>query len=150
MDEALDKLLCSEFPNLYRDRHASMMETCMCWGFPGKGWFLLIYNLSAKLEALILALPADQQEHCRASQCKEKFGTLRYYMSSSTKEMDDLISKAKELSAHICEECGAPGKLYTNGWYYTACPEHTKPVDLIPIEEEPCSDCQRVDCECED
>ena len=53
MKEELDKKLVKAFPLLYDDRDASMQSTAMCWGFPGDGWFDIIWDLSSKLEPLI-------------------------------------------------------------------------------------------------
>lgn len=120
-----DQQLCAEFPNLYRDRHASKQTTCMCWGFDcGDGWFKLIHELSSKLEALILQLPDVERANVRASQVKEKFGGLRFYMTSSTEEMNHLIDEAEERSYAICETCGAPGRRRYGGWIRTLCDEH--------------------------
>jgi hypothetical protein len=127
MKKELDDKLCKEFPLLYSDRHASMQETCMCWGFCcGDGWFDLIYRLSQKLEAIIGNMPEDQQKHHRVSQVKEKFGTLRFYMRGETKEMSDLIREAHKESARTCEECGCVGSLYTDGWWNTLCEKCAK------------------------
>lgn len=121
MKDKLDEALVKDFPNLYRDRHTDMMTTCMCWGFPGDGWEPLIRKLSAKLEKLILDLPEDDRKECCASQVKEKFGTLRFYMSSSNKEMEALIDEAEAESAVTCEHCSAPGKLRQRSWWLTLC-----------------------------
>lgn len=59
--------------------------------------------------------------HPRALQVKEKFGSLRFYMTSNTDEIDDLIDKAEEKSYKTCEECGCPGKLRNGGWMTTLC-----------------------------
>ena len=59
----------------------------------------------------------------RASQVKEKFGTLRFYMTSATSEMYDLVQEAEEKSATICENCGKPGKLRSGGWIRCLCDE---------------------------
>lgn len=126
MDKILDDRLVTECPNLYRDRYASPQVTCMCWGFPGNGWFNLIYDLSVRLEELILKLPEDKREHCKAAQVKEKFGTLRFYLDGGTKEMYTLIHEAEELSGSICEECGEPGKRQGKGWIKTVCDKHAK------------------------
>jgi hypothetical protein len=40
--------------------------------------------ISTKLEADIAALPADEQPNYKASQVKEKFGTLRFYLTMGT------------------------------------------------------------------
>lgn len=126
MKKELDDKLVELFPNLYADRHASMQETCMCWGFPGDGWYNLIFELSRKLELMILLLPEAQRKEMKASQVKEKFGGLRFYMTYHNPEMAKLISKAEHDSYHICEECGKPGQLIQAGWLYTSCKEHAK------------------------
>lgn len=66
-------------------------------------------------------MPEDTKTKCCASQVKEKFGTLRFYMSCETDEMSELIDRAEELSAKICETCGAPGELRNDGWLRTMC-----------------------------
>lgn len=65
----------------------------------------------------------------RASQVKEKYGTLRFYMTIQTDEMDPIITIAEKRSAVTCEQCGKKGKLRGRGWYYTACAKHTKKED---------------------
>ena len=34
------------------------------------------------------------------------------------------ISFAESMSYRTCEECGAPGKTYTDGWHRTMCDIH--------------------------
>jgi len=119
MSPELDNKLCKEFPLLYADRRASMQETCMCWGFDvGDGWYKLIYELSSKLEPLLRQL---NDPLIKASQVKEKFATLRFYMTTQTDEMDDLINEAEDKSAVTCETCGEKGSLRNKGWYSTRC-----------------------------
>lgn len=65
----------------------------------------------------------------KASQVKEKFGSLRFYLTSGTDNMFKYTDMAEELSQTTCETCGKPGKLITKGWFYTACEEHTKEQD---------------------
>jgi len=62
-------------------------------------------------------------DHPSASQVKEKFGTLRFYMTSGTEEMYNLIHEAEEKSGTICEDCGKPGKIRHGGWIRTLCDE---------------------------
>ena len=59
------------------------------------------------------------------NQVKEKFGTLSYYCNENDR-ISRLIRFAEELSSCTCEVCGKCGKLYTDGWYYTACEEHKR------------------------
>ena len=127
MRRELDTALVKDFPNLYRDRDGDVKETLMCFGFEcGDGWELLIRKLSSQLEALILKIPESKRALYRAVQVKEKFGTLRFYMTYETDEMSDLIRIAEDESTVTCEICGAPGELRGPGWLYTACEKHVK------------------------
>lgn len=136
MRKELDEELCRKFPNLYRMRNADMKQTCMCWGFScSNGWYQLIYDLSEKLEAEILKQPEEDREHFCASQVKEKFGTLRFYLVSGTDVMWDLIEIAENASATICEVCGKPGEENVqNNWVSTSCEAHADRRKLRSIE----------------
>lgn len=60
-----------------------------------------------------------------AVQVKEKFGTLRFYMTSYLPGMDELIDAAEEQSSVTCEVCGQPGSLDPDyGWHLTLCDKH--------------------------
>lgn len=63
-----------------------------------------------------------------ASQVKEKFGGLRFYVNGSTDESYQKISFAESLSYRICEDCGAMKDVqsYHIGWVRSLCPEHAK------------------------
>lgn len=118
MRKELDEALVRDFPNLYKERHGSPRETCMCWGFPGDGWEPLIRRLSERLEPLGVV----------ADQVKEKFGTLRFYIESTTEEQRsayDFIHQAEAESAVTCEDCGASGSLRGReagrAWVRTLC-----------------------------
>lgn len=76
----------------------------------------------------------------RASQIKEKYGTLRYYMTCETDEMSKYIGLAEGLSSEVCEQCGKWGKTRGEYWLYTACEDHSKPEDLSDSEKEALSD----------
>lgn len=122
MTEEHDARLCAAFPLLYADRFGDMKQTLMCWGFPGDGWFDLIWRLSEKITALA-ALEPDPARF-RAEQVKEKFGALRYYMTAATPAINDAIRAAEAESVTICEDCGKPGVLRSKGWHKTLCDEH--------------------------
>ena len=59
-----------------------------------------------------------------ASQVKEKFGGLRFYVQAATDKHYSYINFAESMSYRVCEECGAPGKTYTDGWHTTLCDIH--------------------------
>jgi len=63
-----------------------------------------------------------EELHPSASQVKEKFGTLRFYMDYGTDEMYELIHEYEEKSGNICERCGEPGECKNEtGWVSTLC-----------------------------
>lgn len=59
-----------------------------------------------------------------AVQVKEKFGGLRFYVNRASEKHYNYINFAESMSYHTCEECGAPGKTYTDGWHMTLCDIH--------------------------
>lgn len=59
-----------------------------------------------------------------AVQVKEKFGGLRFYVQAATDKHYQYISFAESMSYRTCEDCGAPGKTYTDGWHRTLCDIH--------------------------
>lgn len=123
MSPELDAKLCAAYPSLYRERGASMQESCMHWGFEcGDGWYDLLDNLSKKLTALSTDIVAQQ--------VKEKFGTLRFYTGGISDENRDkaydYIEEAERLSMHTCEMCGHGGELSGPGWLQTLCVDHRK------------------------
>ena len=125
MNENLDRALCRDFPNFFRDRHASKRETCMCYGFPGAGWEPIIREMAEAIEKLILEFPEEERQQYRAVQMKEKFGTLRAYIHG-TEAMEKIADEAERRSRVICEECGKPGVLRAGRWVQTRCDEHAE------------------------
>ena len=61
-----------------------------------------------------------------AVQVKEKFGGLRFYVQAATDKHYQYISFAESMSYRTCEECGSPGKTYTDGWHTTLCDIHAE------------------------
>jgi hypothetical protein len=95
------------------------------------GWLDIIERLSDKLEREIkefyikYEIDKDYQP-IYASQIKEKYGSLRFYMSCGTDEMFNLIDDAESESASACELCGKPGHARSGSWYQTLCNDHAK------------------------
>ncbi len=87
---------------------------CEC----GEGWYDM---LEATLSWIAEAHPTAW---FKASQIKEKFGTLRFYNTASTGWIPDIIDAAEHLSGSVCDQCGAPGKTGGQGWIATRCEEH--------------------------
>ena len=114
------KYLYETYPNLYRQHSLPMTETCMCWNFEcGDGWFDIIRDLSE----VLTKLDAELGTKTEAVQVKEKFGSLRFYVSGGTELHDEAINDAECQSADTCEVCGKPGTLRRGGWLVTLCDE---------------------------
>jgi hypothetical protein len=82
----------------------------------GKGWSKLINNLyDAK------------PKHTNVLQVKEKYASLRFYVSSAPDWYFDLIDYYDQKSMTICEQCGNEGKVRVDrSWYLTLCDECNK------------------------
>ena len=168
MRKELDEALCAKYPLIFKDRHADMRTTAMCWGLEcGDGWYNIIDILCGLLtsdyrhaesryesikdkldqptygfkpdgdpvgkiitQELIDEAKAKMEEEAAkvpvAVQVKEKFGGLRFYVQAATDKHYNYISFAESMSYRTCEECGAPGKTYTDGWHKTLCDIHAE------------------------
>lgn len=83
------------------------------------GWFPIIYEAVIEIEAENRRTTTDM--HIKASQIKEKFGTLRFYTDLTSDAAEAAISAAEKASVKICEECGQDGTLREGGWLKTRC-----------------------------
>jgi hypothetical protein len=100
----------SECPKLYQQ---GMYFEC------GPGWADLIYKLSVKIEKILEN--SSDNKLMYATQVKEKYGSLRFYMSSATDEIYDLITDSEDLSGQICENCGEIGEMRGPKWFNVLC-----------------------------
>jgi len=160
MKKQLDEALCAKYPLVFKDRHADMRTTAMCWGLDcGDGWYNIIDVLCGLLTSDYRHAKTDyesikdklgkprwefdkkivtqenideskakmEEEAAKVSvavQVKEKFGGLRFYVHGASNKHWDYISFAESMSYRTCEECGAAGKTYTDGWHRTLCDIH--------------------------
>jgi len=125
MTPKLDKFLCKTYPKLFVNRHGDKRTTCMCWGFDhGDGWFWLIHNLCAAIQSHIDNCH-PQPTQVVVDQVKEKFGTLRFYISGGDNEVYGMVRFAEWLSGVTCEACGStnPDTIgrTTHNWFKTCC-----------------------------
>lgn len=183
MRQELDDKLVKQYPYIFKDRHASMMHTAMCWGFEcGDGWYNIldracnlidnhirdkrhnrVYALLRNRALLRSRIHSDDKyliwfakyqmgkvsqeyidkwlEHeiekvrkhnpvsvpekihkVVATQVKEKYGYLRFYVYGGDAYTEGVIDMATHLSAVTCEICGDSGKERNErGWYSTRC-----------------------------
>lgn len=75
-----DRELMAKCPILYCMRNASMMETCMCWGFEcNESWKEPLWKASCALEELNLRYWPKFKVRIQACQVKSKYAGLRFY-----------------------------------------------------------------------
>lgn len=86
----------------------------------GAGWWPLVAELTRE----ILEIDRASGRTSKLVQIKEKFGGLRFYLQETTHDHWEAISQAESRSLETCETCGAPGKMYSDGWMKTLCREH--------------------------
>ena len=103
MNKENTEKLINDFPLLYRGHTEPPTKNLMCFGFEcSNGWFQLIYDLSKQITEVC--------PRVKASQVKEKFGTLRFYIEGVQKDKAEivyqLIDKAESKSGTTCESCG--------------------------------------------
>lgn len=95
------------------------------WQWLGNHLFTLVYRIVNAIQPNVYnnAIYYYGGSPFRASQVKEKFGSLRFYMTASTDEMEDIIREAEHKSRVTCEGCGKRGKIVGGGWLYCRCRE---------------------------
>lgn len=138
MRKELDEALCAKYPEIFKHRNGDMRTTAICWGFEcGDGWYNIIDNLCATIQNREYNNKRNniQIAPVVATQVKEKYGTLRFYYSGGDDYIDGAVSMAEYMSEVTCEKCGAPGKLQSYGWAYTACDKHTRDEDKLDESE---------------
>ena len=114
--------LFEKYPEIFVGKDKSIMESLIPFGFEcGDGWYGIIDTLCRLIQHYV-------EDHSYASveamQVKEKYGSLRFYVSGGDDYVDGLIAFAEAISCKICEQCGSTeGVTQTKGWIYTLCEE---------------------------
>lgn len=111
------------------DVHPRLLSNVRCGITILPGWIPLVGQLCFELEKFL-----SEHPHVTISvdQVKEKFGTLRFYISTEsadepTREMiHTIIDGAEGKSGLICEYCGQPGAPRYTRWIKTVCSRHEK------------------------
>jgi hypothetical protein len=86
----------------------------------GDGWYKLIYELVHDIRINDLK---KGDWVTKATQVKEKFGGLRFYVTGTSDKNWALIRNAEQKSYGICESTGSEVEVGTwnNGWVQTLC-----------------------------
>lgn len=145
MKNELEMQLVAKYPDILKSYGGPPDETCMAWGIEcGDGWYRLLDQCMAELQYLCDKFStADRKVEVHAQQIKEKYGTLRFYVSvENANEIESLIiyrtiDAAESESANTCEVTGKSGKLClsnTSRWYRTLCREEAKTSNFRAID----------------
>jgi hypothetical protein len=122
MRKELDRALCAKYPEIFRDRYGDARHTSMCWGFDcGDGWYNIIDSACAVIQHHINSGNSTQVV---ATQVKEKYGTLRFYLDREDEFISAVIAMAETMSGVTCETCGSPGTTRGRGWVRVLCDQH--------------------------
>ena len=84
----------------------------------GDGWYNLVYELILKIRNND---EAKGKWVTKVTQCKEKFGGLRFYVTGTSDKNWDLIREAEKKSYGVCEVTGSEVEVgvWNNGWIQT-------------------------------
>ena len=117
MNRELELKLVAKYPELFKDYGGDPVRTAMAWGMDcDSGWYDIIEEFCATVSKL--------ENPPYFQQIKEKFGSLRLYMSHYDEEVNKAERIAEEKSARTCEVCGKPGKITGEFWLKATCKEH--------------------------
>ena len=121
MDTLIQNKLFEKYPKIFKQKDLPMTQTCMCWGIDcNNGWYWLIDKLCEKLQ---YDIDNNNQPQIEATQVKQKFGGLRFYVAGSNEFQFEIINFAEFLSYSICEKCGTTKdvKQNTGGYIQSLC-----------------------------
>ena len=86
----------------------------------GDGWYSLLYQLILNVR---FNDEAKGKWVTKVTQCKEKFGGLRFYVTGTSDKNWDLIREAEKKSYGVCEVTGSEVEVgvWNDGWVRTIC-----------------------------
>ncbi len=133
MRKELQEQLCKNYPAIFED--VGNPESAMRWGIAvGDGWYEIINDLCSIIQSHLDWCNStghyaargpmkhiEEAPQLKATQVKEKFGGLRFYVMGDTEYSRGVITMAERLSRRTCEDCGMPGKDHGHGYQATRC-----------------------------
>src|SRR5690606_33941536 len=88
------------------DRLRLSHPACVNFAECGPGWVDLLHSVFEWIEE------TGHRDSWKTEQIKEKWAGLRLYLSGDPGELGrQIIDAAEHVSMHICETCGAPGRV---------------------------------------
>lgn len=115
---------------------------CMGFGLEfNKGWNGIVEELLGKIEAYLAETyktKGKPEYSFQIDQIKEKFGTLRFYVTFADDAIFDMINDAECKSAKTCEHCGNTGEMKTRKgafWLQTQCEKCAEKYDYVKYDK---------------
>ncbi len=130
MRSELQEKLFKNYPKLLRGSSENIQTNLLPFGIEtGDGWYYLIDTLCDKIKRHCERTEID----VKVLQIKQKFGGLRFYVSTYDDDIFAMINFAEALSYTICERCSSMKnvKQTTGGWVETLCEECSKQLKGI-------------------
>ena len=122
MTPELEQKIIKKFPKIFQMVESTPQESCMHWGLCiGDGWYWIVDKLCKSLQ-----YDTDKNGYNQvvATQVKEKFGGLRFYVDEASEGQYEVIHFVESLTYDICETCGSTKDVgQTGGWIKTMCAE---------------------------
>lgn len=116
MKEELDEYLVKKYPNIFRDRNGSQMDTNMCWGFQcADGWFFIINMLCSSINSHIQSI---KQRNAFTQKMLDKIATgeeVSDWVNSSYKKGTLKIESVPEVIANQVKEKFGTLRFYCDG-----------------------------------
>lgn len=129
--------LVDDHPRLFPDArlsHAPDGPALTSTGWPDvpEGWRAIVETACRRLDAVVASEPAAEPgAEVVIDDMKEKYGSLRLTIwvgglsAAGSAAAELAVDLAEARSGHVCEVCGARGRLARRGgWYATRCEVH--------------------------
>ena len=123
--ESFAKRMEETYPKMFSSRYGGFAVSA--------GWWPMIETLCATIQSRV-----DNNKDCPqvvVEQIKEKFGSLRFYYQGGDDFISGAVFLAENMSGHMCEECGAPGKQTKGGWVRTLCDFHIVEKETLEVQQ---------------
>jgi predicted nucleic acid-binding Zn ribbon protein len=118
-EQISSKEIIQKYPELFGEPPFDLQKTLIGFGFEcSPYWYPILEKGFQKISKIV---KDNNYKDFRIVQVKEKFGMLEIYAQSYYKEINEVINNMRKECVTICENCGAPGKLRTNGWFAVLC-----------------------------
>ena len=122
------KVLIDKYPKIFETGAGLENEPFSHYHFEcDDGWFDLINTLCRAIQGHVdwkvrnMDKESAEEFQVVAGQVKEKFGSLRFYVSGGDDYIAGLITMAESVSGMICESCGDKATVRTTGWIKNIC-----------------------------